>query len=156
MLSHFAALWDLYLADRSGPMKAITLSNGDCYFIQFLCPTMPEDNSTYLIDFDSVGANLPAYDLVYMFATFWTPEQRNGLDLEQNLLRRYHNSLLATVLPAIAGTNLMRDYRLCILYMIFDPVWDQTSGAPKSYWLPKMHCLTGAFNDLDCVALLPQ
>jgi hypothetical protein len=40
--------------------------------------------------------------------------------------------------------------------MIFDPVWDQTGGASEEYWLPKLRCLTGAFNDLDCYSLLPQ
>ena len=40
--------------------------------------------------------------------------------------------------------------------MIFDPVWDQTSGASEAYWLPKLRCLTGAFKDLDCLSLLPQ
>jgi hypothetical protein len=156
VLSNFPALWELYLADRFGPMCGITLSNGDCYFIQFLCPREPEGKIAYLIDFDSVGANLPAYDLVYMFATFWTPEQRKEQGWEENLLRRYHNALLAHGISGYGWHDLLRDYRLCVLYMIFDPVWDQTDGASEEYWLPKLHCLTGAFKDLDCASLLPR
>jgi thiamine kinase-like enzyme len=153
-LSHFAALRDLYLADRFGTMRAVTLSQGDCYFIQFLCPLVPEQDTAYLIDFDSVSANLPAYDLVYMFATFWTPEQRREMGREANLLRRYHNALLAHGVEGYGWHDLMMDYRLCVLYMAFDPVWDQTSGASQAYWLPKLRCLTGAFRDLDCLSLL--
>jgi thiamine kinase-like enzyme len=156
VLSHFPALWDLYLADRFGTFRAITLSNGDCYFIQFLCPTDPEDDTTYLVDFDSVSANLPAYDLVYMFATFWTPEQRNEQGCEQTLLRRYHQALQAHGVSDYAWNDLLTDYRLCVLYMIFDPVWDQTVGASEAYWLPKLRCLTSAFQDLDCFGLLPR
>jgi thiamine kinase-like enzyme len=155
VLSHFGALWDLYLADRFGPMRAVTLSNGDCYFIQFLCPKMLEESSTYLIDFDSVSANLPAYDLVYMFATFWTSDQRKERGREENLLRRYHHALQAHGVSGYSWDALLADYRLCVLYMIFDPVWDQTSGASEAYWLPKLRCLTGAFMDLDCIGLLP-
>jgi thiamine kinase-like enzyme len=155
VLSHFADLWDLYLAERFGTMRAVTLSQGDCYFIQFLCPTTPGQDNAYLIDFDSVSANLPAYDLVYMFATFWTPEQRREMGREENLLRRYHNALLAHGVAGYSWHDLMMDYRLCVLYMAFDPVWDQTSGASQAYWLPKLRCLTGAFKDLDCIGLLP-
>jgi hypothetical protein len=156
VLAHLPALWDLYLAPRFGPMRAVTLSEGDCYFIQFLCPTTPDDTTAYLIDFDSASANLPAYDLVYMFATFWAPEQRKEAGREETLLRRYHNALLAHGVSGYTWHDLLTDYRLCILYMIFDPVWDQTSGASEAYWLPKLHCLTAAFTDLDCLSLLPQ
>lgn len=156
VLAHFPALWDHYLAARVGPRAALTLSHGDCYFIQFLCPADPESDHAYLIDFDSVSANLPAYDLVYMFATFWTPEQRSKDGREEALLRRYHAALQARGVRGYGWSDLLRDYRLCVLYMIFDPVWDQTSGAPEAYWRPKLRCLTGAFQDLDCFSLLPQ
>lgn len=154
VLAHFPALWDLYLADRFGPMRGVTLSNGDCYFIQFLCPRQSGEEIAYLIDFDSVSTNLPPYDLMYMFATFWTPEQRKEAGREEKLLRRYHDKLQAHGVSCYSWPDLLRDYRLCVLYMIFDPVWDQTSGASEAYWLPKLRCLTGAFEDLDCLSLL--
>jgi hypothetical protein len=153
VLAAFPRLWDRYLADRFGPMRAVTLSNGDCYFVQFLCPHTPGD-TTYLIDFDSVSANLPAYDLVYMFATFWTTEQRQEGGREERLLRRYHDVLLARGVSGYTWDDLLTDYRLCVLYMAFDPVFDYASGASEAYWVPKMRCLTGAFRDLDCMGLL--
>jgi thiamine kinase-like enzyme len=156
VLSHLPAMWDAYLADRFGPLRGVTLSNGDCYFIQFLCPKMPQEDIAYLIDFDSVSTNLPPYDLVYMFATFWTPAQRNEGGREEKLLRRYHDALVTHGVSDYSWPDLLRDYRLCVLYMIFDPVWDQTSGASEAYWLPKLCCLTGVFMDLDCLSLLPR
>jgi hypothetical protein len=91
-----------------------------------------------------------------MFATFWTSEQRKQHGREENLLRRYHAALQAGGISGYSRHDLLRDYRLCVLYMIFDPVWDQTSGASTAYWLPKLHCLTSAFQDLDCFSLLAQ
>ena len=46
------------------------------------------------------------------------------------------------------------DYQLMVTLMIFDPIWDQTSGASHTYWWPKLHCLTDAYMDLNCAALL--
>ena len=71
---------------------------------------MPDNagrNPTYLIDFDSVSANLPAYDLVYMSATFWTPEQRKEAGREEKLLRRYHNTLQAHGVSGYSWDDLM-------------------------------------------------
>jgi thiamine kinase-like enzyme len=156
VLAAFPELWPRYLVGRFEPLRAVTLSHGDCYFIQFLCPRQAGSAATYLIDFDSVSTNLPAYDLVYMLATFWTPEQRSEGGCEANLLRRYHAALTAQGLRGYDWADLMQDYRLCILYMLFDPIWDQTSGASEAYWLPKLRCLTGAFRALDGLSLLPH
>jgi thiamine kinase-like enzyme len=156
VLSAFPELWPRYLVNRFEPRRAVTLSHGDCYFIQFLCPRQAGSGATYLIDFDSVSTNLPAYDLVYMFATFWTPEQRREGEQETKLLRRYHAAMTAQGVQGYGWPELMQDYRLCIMYMMFDPIWDQTSGASEAYWLPKLRCLTGAFRDLGGLSLLPQ
>jgi hypothetical protein len=41
-----------------------------------------------------------------------------------------------------------------LLYMIFFPLWDYANGSRRGYWWPKMQCLTGAYRDLNCAALL--
>jgi hypothetical protein len=146
-LEELEGLWDHELAERFGRRRAITLSHGDCYFIQFLCPRPGVDDRAYLIDFDSVSANLPAYDLVYMLATFWTREQRTEKRREERLLQRYLRGLEANGVTGYGWEDLLADYRTCLLLMVFDPVWDETSGASVDYWLPKLRCLTGALID---------
>ena len=132
----------------------LTLTNGDCYLTQFLCPSDPV-STAYLIDFQDVSANFGAYDLVYMFATFWTPEQRREDGREQRLLRRYHASLQAGGVRGYSLDDLLIAYRHMIIFMIFDSIWNQTSCSPRSYLWPKLLCLTSAYQDLGCAELLP-
>jgi hypothetical protein len=154
-LAALPGLWDRYLAPRVLPLRGITLSNGDCYFAQFLCPQQTTD-TVYIIDFQDVSANFGPYDLVYLFPSFWTPEQRREQNREMRLLDRYHRALRASGVRDYLWNDLLTDYRLMVLFMIFDPVWNQTSGSGKDYWWPKLQCLTAAYQDLDCAALLDQ
>jgi hypothetical protein len=153
-LADLPALWSRYLEQRTASLTNVTLTNGDCYFNQFLCPRHPRADTTRLIDFQAVSAGVGAYDLVYLFATFWTTAQRHDNDREERLLRYYHHTLQATGVTGYSWDNLLTDYKLMVAYMIFDPIWDQTSGASKNYWWPKLCCLTDAYRDLGCAELL--
>ncbi len=154
-LAALPRLWDRYLARRVTALRQITLSNGDCYLAQFLCPLVPSPpRQTYLIDWQAASANLAAYDLIYLMPTFWTPAQRRESDREMRLLRRYHGALESHGVRRYALEDLLVDYRLMLAYMVFDPIWDQTSGASPTYWWPKLRCLTAAYTDLDCDGLL--
>lgn len=147
-------LWDRYLARRVTTHTNLTLSNGDSYFAQFLCPKAPATGNTYIIDFQSPKADFAALDLVYLFATFWTPEQRREHDREERLLRRYHRALQGCGISGFSWDDLLADYRLMVLLMIFFPLWDQVNGSKRAYWWPKLQCLTGAYRDLGCKDLL--
>jgi hypothetical protein len=142
-------LFETRIRPRLSPMRALTLSQGDCYLTQFLVPRA-ESGPAYLIDFQDACVNFPAYDLVYMFATFWTREQRAGL--EKYVLRRYLHGLQSHGLK-YTWENLCNDYRLCLCYMLFDAVWNATSGSAKEYWFPKLQCLIQAYQDWDCAEL---
>ena len=131
------------------------MSNGDCYFAQFLCPKDPADRA-YLVDFQDASANFGPYDLVYMLATFWTSAQRQTDHREDRLLRRYHAGLQANGVTGYSWEACLRDYKMMIVFMIFDPVWNQVSGSAQRYWLPKLRCLTDAFQDLNCDKLLVE
>ena len=58
------------------PVPRVTLTHGDCYLGQFLCPRNPKAAPTYIVDFGDVSGNFGPYDLVYAFCTFWTRDQR--------------------------------------------------------------------------------
>lgn len=155
LLAALPALWERYLAHRVTAFRHVTLTNGDCYFAQTLCPKEPASGETYLIDFQDVSANFAAYDLVYLFATFWSPRQRRENGREERLLHRYHEVLHANGVNSYSWDELMTDYRLMVLMMLFDPVWNQTSGSRREYWWPKLQCLTDNYRDLRCDDLLP-
>jgi hypothetical protein len=107
-----------------------------------------------MVDFQDVSANIGAYDLVYMLATFWTHAQRHEEGLEERLLRRYHNGLLTHGVRDYSWDDLLDDYRLMLALMIFDPIWNQTSGSDEAYWWPKLQCLTSAYRDWHCADLM--
>ena len=144
-LAGLPRLWETHLAARVEQFHHITLSQGDCYLTQFLCPAAPGER-TLLVDFDSASANFAAYDLAYLLPTFWAPEQR--------ALEQYHAALRAASVKAYSLADLRTDYRHMVIHMLFDPIHDAVSGSPHSYWWPKVQCLASAFRDLDCAALL--
>lgn len=145
-------LWERFIASRVTGYTNLTLTNGDCYFVQFLC-SHSEIGQTYLIDFQDASVNFGPYDLVYMFATFWTSKQRHENNREMRLLRRYHHGLLSHGIQGYDWHALVADYRLMLCYMLFDPVWNATSGSNRTYWWPKLDCLAQAYRDWDCANL---
>ncbi len=101
-----------------------------------------------------MSANFGAFDLAFLVPTFWTRAQRLEQSREQRVLHQYHQALCRYGVTGYAWDTLLTDYQLMVTLMIFDPVWDQTSGASRAYWWPKLQCLTAAYIDLNCAALL--
>jgi Ecdysteroid kinase-like family len=143
--------WAANLGARLVERRAVTLSQGDCYLTQFLVPRAGVAAPTYLIDFQGVAADCPAFDLAHMFAAAWTRQQRQEDDRELRCLRRYHAGLLAGGVHDYSWDDLLADYRALLAIMLFYPVWDETNGSPQGYWLPKMRCLVAAYQD-HCLA----
>jgi hypothetical protein len=153
ILAKLPQLWETYFEPRVLTFKNITLSNGDAYVNQYLCPKADLAGRTYLVDFQDAGANFGAFDLVYLMATFWTPAQRHHGQREENLLRYYLEILQVKGVQNYSWNELLTDYKLMVLIVMLVPVWDQTNGSPKSYWWPKMQCLSDNFQDLNCSQL---
>ena len=151
ILERHRQLWDRHLEPRIKQLSNLTLTHNDCYLTQFLSPKT-ENGPTYLIDFQSVGTDFGARDLVYLLATFWTREQRQRY--EYKLLEHYHHVLSSSGVTGYSLETLFADYRLALTDMIFLPVWDTTYGASPSYWKPKLECLINAYKDWNCVTLL--
>lgn len=150
-LTRFPRLWQDGLGERIAGGRGLTLTHGDCYLTQFLCPRPGITAPTYLVDFQSAGADLPGADLVHMFAFWWTRDQRREGDREWRALRRYHASLLAGGVRDYGWDDLLADYRLALTIMLFYPIWDATNGSARSYWRPKLQNIAAAYQDY-CLA----
>jgi len=142
-------LFEDRIKPRLSSRRALTMSQGDCYLTQFLVPHTGEGKS-YLIDFQDASINFPTYDLVYMFATFWSREQR--AQYEKPLLAHYHSVLQERGVD-YDWDLLQTDYRLCLCYMLFDAIWNAVAGSSKEYWKPKLKCLMNAYQDWECETL---
>jgi hypothetical protein len=143
-LAELPGLWAAGLGERVVSLRAITVSHGDCYLTQWLCPRASGAEGAYLVDFDSVSANYAAYDLVYMLATFWTWAQRRDAGHELDALAIYHGALEAAGVR-YSWNQLCDDYATMLRLMILDPVHDAVAGATASYWRPKMMCLVATY-----------
>ncbi|MGH2502221.1 MAG: oxidoreductase family protein, partial [Ktedonobacterales bacterium] len=139
--------WAADSGARLQERRAVTLSQGDCYLTQFLIPRVGVSALTYLVDFQGVAADCPAFDLTHMFAAMWTRQQRREGGRELRCLRRYHAGLLADGVHDYSWDDLLADYRALLAIMLFYPVWDETNGSPQSYWLPKLHNIVAAYQD---------
>lgn len=146
-LARLPGLWDAGLGARMSTPRRLTLAQGDCYLTQFLVPRAGVAAPTYLVDFQSVTADIPSFDLTLMFAAFWSREQRQRDDRELRCLRRYYDRLLVRYVRNFSWDDLLAEYRLALTIMLFYPVWDETNGSPREYWLPKMRCLAAAYED---------
>ncbi len=145
-LARLPLLWEQGLGERIMRRRGLTLTHGDCYLTQFLCPRPGVTAPTYLVDF-GMTADLIGDDLVHMFAFWWTREQRQEGDRELRALRRYHARLLTGGVRDYRWDDLLADYRLALSIMLFYPIWDETNGSAQSYWLPKLHNIVAAYQD---------
>ena len=87
-------------------------------------------------------------------ATFWTREQRHEGQREKRMLQRYLAHLQARGVQNYTWENLLLDYRLALIEWLLSTVQDARNGSKQSYWLPKLHCMSAAFEDWRCADLL--
>jgi thiamine kinase-like enzyme len=146
--------WEHYLEPRFRTRTNITLTHGDSYFANFLYPKNPATDTTYLLDWQSPGFDIGGYDLANLCATFWTSEQRQEDQREQQILRRYHTALQFHGIQQYSWDNLLTDYKTGLIYWLLMPIQDCYGGSKRSYWWPKMQCLAAAFREWHCEELL--
>lgn len=155
VLAHLPSYWEKYLEPRFRTQTNITLLHGDAYFANFLTHKNPNsDTITYLLDWQSPGFDIGGYDLVNLCAPFWTSEQRQQDQREQNVLRRYYKTLQTHGITAYSWDDLLLDYKIGLVFWLLMPVQDCFGGSKTSYWWPKMQCLTVAFREWHCEDLL--
>jgi hypothetical protein len=145
-------LWESYIKRRFARRTNLTLIQGDCYFSQFLVPRPGRSGRAILIDYGCVGTFVPAWDLMYMFTTFWTRRQRLHRNCEVAMLRRYHRRLQSSGIDTYSWNDLIEDYRFSIYANLFHSAWD-AHQTDMGYWWPKMQCSVAAFQDWKCIEL---
>jgi thiamine kinase-like enzyme len=154
VLAHLPSYWECYLASRFQRRQRLTLTHGDAYFANFLCPQPPATGPAYLLDWQSPCLDIGGYDLANLCATFWTSEQRHEHNREETVLRRYYEVLQADGVKNYGWDDLLTDYQHGLIFWLLMPVQDAADGSRKDYWWPKMQCLLAAFREWHCEALL--
>jgi hypothetical protein len=151
LLPQLFRLWHTYTRPRLASFAHLTLTHGDAYLNNYLCPRPGQPGATYLIDWQSPEVYRSTSDVVTMCATFWTRTQR--ADRERYVLQRYHRGLHAHGVTGYSWDDLIKDYQYSIIDWLLIPLQDRLDGAGTNYWFPKMQCLADAFEDWNCASL---
>jgi hypothetical protein len=152
VLDAMVGLWQVYTYPRLATHAHLTLTHGDAYFANFLCPRPGQHGRPYLIDWQGPEVYRGASDVVNLCATFWTYAQR--VEHEGWVLARYHAGLQRHGVVGYAWEALVLDYQCSILDWLLNTLQDRLDGADRAYWYTKMQCLAAAFHDWNCAALL--
>jgi hypothetical protein len=91
--------------------KRFALMHGDYRLDNMLFD--PDRTRVTVVDWQTMGVGLPARDLAYFTATSLAPEVRS--DIEDDLVRRYHEALVGYGVTDYDGDTCWRDYRLGVI-----------------------------------------
>jgi len=131
--------------------KGLTLTHGDAHTWNFLYPRMAGGRAI-LVDWQLWHAHIGPRDLAYMMTLFWDSERR--AEMEEKLLRRYHQGLLARGVERYGWEQCWKDYRWSAIRNIFIPTWQWLKGMDTDVCLSRTLKALNAFEDLHCIELI--
>jgi hypothetical protein len=136
---------------RLSAAKGLTLTHGDAHVWNFLYPRVPGGRAI-LVDWQLWHAHIGPRDLAYMMTLFWDSERRAAM--EEKLLRRYYQGLVARGVKGYAWEDCWKDYRWSAIRNIFVPTWPWLKGLDTEVsWSRTLNALR-AFEDLHCSELI--
>jgi thiamine kinase-like enzyme len=132
--------------------RHLTIAHQDAHAYNFLFPTDSTAQTTRLVDWATWDIDVGARDLAYLLALHCFPEQR--AQIEQPLLHRYHERLLAGGVRDYDWDQLWADYRLSVIWNLFIPIEQFCWNVPAAIWWYHAERSVLAFDDLQCAELL--
>ena len=135
-------LWPDIFADRIADGRALTFLHGDAHVNNMFFPR--DAGQVILVDWETYKRGIGAYDIAYMLLFFRSVELRR--ELEQTVLPRYYDGLVAGGVDSYSREEFERDYRLAIIACLFPPIaWGSHGG---------VNLALQAFEDWDCARVL--
>jgi phosphotransferase family enzyme len=131
--------------------RSLTVIHGDAHTWNFLFPRSG-DGPAFLIDWQLWHVDVGARDLAFFMALHWYPRQRR--ELEEMLLRRYHRALEGRGVDNYSFSELMLDYRRCVVRNLTIPILFWSRGMKPEGWWHRLECALSAYSDLSCEELL--
>ena len=140
------------LVDRHASGKHLTFTHRDTNIWNIMVPRETSAGPVYLIDWSNTRIRVGPSDLGNHIARFWSPEVRR--EVEEGLVRRYHDRLMAEGIGDYSWEDCWRDYRLGVLEELYNRTrprlyrnWDETG------WRIFGNVLA-AYEELNCDELL--
>lgn len=142
------------MIDRTRDPQGFTLIHGDANRTNILVPREGE-RPLYIIDrqpFDwSLTVWLGVYDLAYAIILDWDTTERRRHEME--ILRHYHDQLIAHGVEEYSWERLYDDYRLSVAICVYVAIEWCRGGINHEWthiWLPKLQRSLTACDDLNC------
>ena len=131
--------------------RALTIIHGDAHTWNFLFPRSGE-GAALLIDWQLWHVDVGARDLAFFIALHWYPSRRR--ELEQPLIRYYHDRLLQHGVQNYSLDELWLDYRRCVVRNLTIPILFWSRGMKPEGWWHRLECALMAYDDLACDELV--
>lgn len=131
--------------DRYLTGENLTLIHRDCHHWNFMYPK-DQSSDIYLIDWDTYRVDLPTNDLAYYIAVHLNREEREKEELK--LLELYHHEITTCGIDSYSFDNLINDYKLSVLSMIYLAAVKERLLIPKDVWAYQFNNIIDAIEDL--------
>jgi hypothetical protein len=142
------------MIERTRDENGFTLVHGDLNAFNVLIP-LEGHRPIYLIDRQPFDWNLTTWlgvnDFAFALVIDCEPDVRR--QLEQPILRHYHEQLLKRGVIGYSWERLWEDYRLSMamcIYVLTEWSRDALNVDAMPIWMPMLHRTMTAFDDLQC------
>jgi hypothetical protein len=132
--------------------RALTATHGDAHWWNFLYPIDPQTHSVHVFDWHLWHIDLGARDLAFLLALGGFAEPRP--ELESDLIRAYHEALVANGVGNYSWEDLWEDYRWSAIRNLNIPVIYRKQGKHPTTWQTALRRASQSFAALECRALI--
>ena len=130
----------------------LTVTHGDMHWWNFLYPKDSTTHSVHLFDWHLWHVDLGARDLAFLLALGGFAEPRP--EIEEDLLRVYHENLVEGGVADYSREMLIEDYRWSAIRNLNIPVIFRSQGKHESTWRTALRRAYASYERLDCGSLL--
>jgi hypothetical protein len=146
MLSNADKIWGRLMRPTD-----LTVTHGDTHWWNFLYPNDADRDTVRIFDWNLWHIDLGARDLAFLLALGGFADPRPNL--ENDLLRRYHSTLVANGVSSYNFEQLFDDYRWSAARNLNIPVIFWVQGKHESTWRTALTRATESFKRLCCSEL---
>jgi hypothetical protein len=135
------------LVERGIRRQNITLIHGDAHWWNVLY-SRDHTAAPYLIDWQGWRAGICTDDVVSLVGMHMYPDRRRAFGM--NLIRRYHDALIARGVSGYTWTEYWNDLRLSAVCSLSLPVTQWHGGLPPRVWWQSLQRILSMCADIGC------
>ncbi|MEQ1776101.1 MAG: aminoglycoside phosphotransferase family protein [Burkholderiales bacterium] len=150
VLLNLCAVYPRLLAQQQA--HPLTIIHGDAHFENFVIASGKAD--CRIIDWENWELAPATDDLAYLMAVLWFGGWRREAALA--LLRRYHDTLIASGVREYSWDALWDSYRMSVVKQLCTPVYQWGNGVVPAIWWNNLERVLSAYEDLGGAQIMQQ